>query len=486
MIVTERMYPRRSERWHLRPEGGHGVLFHYDPEALVWYTLSREQTCAWLLMDGTRTLGELRTILEYLLDDLPTGAPKRLLEALFEKAGSAQNAEPFLTVSDRPEGHRAPAAPPLRQVLERMERTTVEEFRQVRRGRLTAPLNLTLMPSNACATDCVYCYSERVPLAPEEHMPLGRWLEVVEEAAELGVELAVFSGGDPFTYPHLLPLLEALLARGFAFVLPTKTYVSPERARALAAIGMGAVWTQVSLDGLSEEVLRPMMGVERYGQRAMATIDHLLGAGLQVRVNCVATPLNYREVPELVRALRRRGVGRMGVAGYGRSFYRHDDRLFLTAEQMGWLNEVVESLREELAWEGLTCSVGPRDFTDRSPEERARDWPERASCSGGRSSFVITPTGKVTLCEQMPVAEAYVAGDLTRQTIREIWNSQRLRDLMDPPRERFAGTPCETCEEYASCHQEYGYCFRDALFTYGTVYAPPPACPLAPPGVRMG
>jgi len=483
--VTEDIYVSLSDAWHLRAEGGHGVLFHYDPEALVWYTLTKEQVCALLLMDGSRTLLEVKTILEYLFDKLPTQAIKKLIEALLEKSTTSQEGTPFLIIGGTQPTPQKSRHYDLKEILSKMEQTTREEFQQVVKGRLTAPLNLTLMPSNNCATDCIYCYSERAHVSPEEHLSLPRWLDLIDEAASLGAELAIFSGGDPLTYPHILPILERMLAKGFNFVLPSKTLVTKELAAQMAEIGMGRVWNQVSVDAVSPETAQIMTACEGYLERAFQSIANMVGAGLKVRVNCVATPLNYRELPDLLKELHRMGVLRAGVSGYGRSYYQHQEALFLSQEQMDWLNETVEKVKGELEWPEINCSVGPRDFTSRSEEERRTDWKERAKCSGGRSSLVITPSGKVTLCEQMPVLDEYVVGDLKNQSIAEVWRSERLQMMIDPPREKFRGTACESCEEYEECHDVYGYCFRDALFTYGTVCAPTPACPYAPPGIRM-
>jgi radical SAM protein with 4Fe4S-binding SPASM domain len=172
------------------------------------------------------------------------------------------------------------------------------------------------------------------------------------------------------------------------------------------------------------------------------------------------------------------------LTNYYRTHYRHDDGLFLTARQIERLNSIVRELRTELAWPEMKCNAGSRDFTTagaRSPEE----WKARSSCSGGFSNCVILPNGDVILCEQSPHTAEFVVGNLKKQSLLDVWNSQALMDFIVPDRRRFAGTACFDCDEFDSCHRLYGRCFRDAYFTYGGIYTPSPNCPRAPAGIRM-
>jgi radical SAM protein with 4Fe4S-binding SPASM domain len=112
-----------------------------------------------------------------------------------------------------------------------------------------------------------------------------------------------------------------------------------------------------------------------------------------------------------------------------------------------------------------------------SQEQRVARWSTRAGCSAGRTNLGIAPNGRAVLCEQMPLIEPYFVGDLAKQSISEVWNSDELATFVYPPQERFVGTACFTCEDFAYCVHELGYCFRDALFAFNRLHAPPPTCP---------
>ena len=474
-----------NKDWHLRIEGGHGILFYYDPEWVIWHRLDQEQICALALMDGTRTIADICRILNYILNEDRRNSIKGIICSLLKKSDGKENPSSYIHFSkDKMDRDGVPIYN-LKEILQRMEETTKEDFIQITKDRLTAPISLVLMPSYNCTTDCIYCYSERANIPVEEYMSLKRWLEIIDEAADLNVQLAVFSGGDPLTYPHILEILQRLIQRGFNFVLPTKTLVNKSTAKRMADLGMNKVWIQVSLDGIYPETLKQMVGVEDYAKRAFQSIKNILTSGLKLRVHCVATPLNYKEIPCLMLELYNIGVRKASITGYGRSYYRHNDSLFLDKEHIDYLNKKIDELKINLGRTDISCSIGLRDFTNCSQEERKKEWVNRSSCSGGRSSITITPAGKVTLCEQIPLREEYIVGDLKHKSIADIWKSERMLQMVYPPKELFKDSLCGTCQEYEDCHNIHGYCFRDSLFTYGTIYAPPPSCPYAPPGLRM-
>ena len=151
MDFQNKMFLSFSDQWHLRAEGGHGILFYYDPDSSIWHLLDREHVCAILLMDGSRTSNEISRILDYLFECPLKG--KMIVESLISASNSDQNPVPFLIERDSIQRINDLSILKLKNFLNRMEQATREEFNQVRNGRLTSPLNLTLLPSNECTTN---------------------------------------------------------------------------------------------------------------------------------------------------------------------------------------------------------------------------------------------------------------------------------------------------------------------------------------------
>jgi MoaA/NifB/PqqE/SkfB family radical SAM enzyme len=68
-------------------------------------------------------------------------------------------------------------------------------------------------------------------------------------------------------------------------------------------------------------------------------------------------------------------------------------------------------------------------------------------------------------------------GSLLRESLLEIWNGAALDAFIHPDRSKFENTVCSSCPEFDDCHLGRGYCYRDSLSAFGSLYDAPPECP---------
>jgi len=465
--------------WRMRQDRGRTILYKWDSQSADWVSMPPVFGVTLALCDGHRTIGEVAAAIAYIYEDVNPREALSFVRRVLSAIASDEMGESRLCncKGKLPPGHRKyrPAdfvAPNQDPFL----------F-----GRLSIPLSLLFIPSNRCETNCIYCYAERHPISPSDELPTERWLEIIDEAAEIGIDMISFSGGDPFTRRDIDRILEHLLSYEFKMDFPTKCYISLERAARWAEIGMASplVLVQISIDGPNPLIADFMAGSKGFYHRAMESIKNLIACGIRVRTNTVFTPYNVTGGPELARQLYELNVYEAGFTNYARSHYRHDDKLFLSLDQVQWIRDKLNAFRDEVGWKQMFCNVDIVDYRNKSVEERRESWTTRAGCSGGTTAMCITADGSVILCEQVPVRPPFVVGNVSHQSLMDIWNSDRLLEEIYPPKDKFKGTACFDCEEFDECHAVKGRCFRDSFFAFGTVYGPPPACPYAPPGPRM-
>ena len=65
-----------------------------------------------------------------------------------------------------------------------------------------------------CNLRCSYCVAKSSPNAPRRSLGLANVCQLVDEAVELGFCDVFFTGGEPFLYPHIFPLIDEVLKRG--------------------------------------------------------------------------------------------------------------------------------------------------------------------------------------------------------------------------------------------------------------------------------
>jgi radical SAM protein with 4Fe4S-binding SPASM domain len=341
-----------------------------------------------------------------------------------------------------------------------------------------SPIGLNWHVTSECSTDCRYCYLQRRKVRP---MPRERALSLIREAHDIGVLIITTTGGDPLLYPYLSEFLGELSRYKFvADTMSTKSFLSKERARELSAAD-DVLWSlQFSIDSTVPEIADYLTRTEGYCERIMASIANALDAGLRVSVKAVITPYNVLTIPKLYRDIKARGVEVIRLASYARSGFHHTDDLFNHTESYEWLHREILRLKEEYPDDDLHIQNGEPVLAPMPPGAKDRKWKERSRCSAGRTSMMICSDGKVIPCEQMPETEEFVCGDVSVQSIQEVWDGKTLKELTyGLPREKFQGQVCYDCAEREVCHERMGYCIRDVVLYRGTMYNPPDSCPRA-------
>jgi radical SAM protein with 4Fe4S-binding SPASM domain len=343
-------------------------------------------------------------------------------------------------------------------------------------GHLRSPHEINWHLTSTCSVDCKYCYLLRRRIHP---LPKSKALALVDEIAEADVLALNLLGGDVLLYPHLVDVIEAM--RGHRFLpieISTKSFLSKKLAAELARASDMISALQFSIDADDEHIAQYLVGVPNYPARIFASIDNALEAGLDVAAKMVVTPHNVYTVPRLYRTLRKRGVSQIRVAAYGRSGFHHTDDLFLDDDCYAWWEQEQKKLQEEFADESIRIQNGGPQVTPQSVQARQEAWASRSACAAGRTMMMICTDGKVIPCEQMPETEEYFCGDVTRESVLEIWHGDRLKELTyGMPRDKFRGQPCYDCSQREECLGNNGICIRDLAVHYGSIYLPPPNCP---------
>lgn len=353
--------------------------------------------------------------------------------------------------------------------------------------RLNRPFRAMLMLTNKCNTDCIYCYADR---PDTDEMTRQEWGGIIKQLQALDIKIIVPGGGDPLARPDSIDIICDFIRAGFVFLLSSKCFVSEADARAMADAGFHTPVQglhrefQISIDAADPLLAERMTNTHGYLNRVKKSVANLMKAGIIPKIKAVMTPMNATEILPLIEEFVHDGILSFGFSVYSRSGYRHDDSLFLSDSQK---KEISDTIR--IAQEKYPHLYMYGDALEYAPATRESDynltWRDGMACGGGFTSFTLTAGGKVILCEQVPAKEPFIIGDARTQSIMEIWNSEAMHRFLYPSRELFKETICYECQEFDPCHYEKGWCYRDALFAYGTPYAPPSRCPAVENPLRM-
>jgi Fe-coproporphyrin III synthase len=163
--------------------------------------------------------------------------------------------------------------------------------------------------TRACNLRCVHCYAHAVERSRERELSREQGLALIDDLADFGVPVVLFSGGEPLVRPDLVELARYAVGKGMRAVISTNgTLISRQKAEELKEIGLSYVG--VSLDGM-EEVNDRFRGKKGAFREALAGIENCQAAGLKVGLRFTINRMNAQEVPEIFNLLERLEIPRV-------------------------------------------------------------------------------------------------------------------------------------------------------------------------------
>ena len=131
--------------------------------------------------------------------------------------------------------------------------------------------------TKACNLKCVHCYARAVEQKSKGELTHEQGLRLIDDLAEFGSPVILFSGGEPLMRPDLVDLAHYAVSKGMRAVISTNgTLITPQKAAELKKVGLSYVG--VSLDGM-EEVNDRFRGKKGAFKEAMAGIRNCQAVG---------------------------------------------------------------------------------------------------------------------------------------------------------------------------------------------------------------
>jgi len=175
------------------------------------------------------------------------------------------------------------------------------------------PLRLLWLEiTGRCQLECPFCYAESGPRGTDGSMTTSEWLTTIDQAAEVGVGLIQFIGGEPTLHRDLGVMIESVLAHGVAVEVYSNLLDVPDRVWELLKRPGVRLATSYHSD-IADEHDR-IVGRKGAHARTEANIAMAVELGIPLRVNGV------RVTPE-----QRVGAAEDRVRRLGVSVTRHDD-----------------------------------------------------------------------------------------------------------------------------------------------------------------
>lgn len=349
--------------------------------------------------------------------------------------------------------------------------------------RFYIPIETILMINSICATNCVYCYADRNNIF-DSNIPFERICEIIDEAKLLKFRKFDVSGGEFFLYKHWEKLLRKMISVGFNPTIPTKIPLSFGQIKKIKDTGLEKI--QISLDTTNSHNLSKILKVSsEYWEKMKICFNNLEKIGIRFRVNTVVTSFNcnFNEIDNLIEYLH--GFNNfveisIGIVGY--SLYKSNEENKIILPKKTDADFLMEKLKmkygknEKVILSDISLQKNNYHFAEDA-------FFKKAMCTGNMHLFYILADGKVTLCEELYWHPKFIIGDLTKQSIMEMWNSKEAMELYNLNQNVISvKSACSHCGYFTDCHVSGNKCWREILKVYGKENwdYPDPRCPFSP------
>jgi len=353
--------------------------------------------------------------------------------------------------------------------------------------RLYYPLDILFMVNTICSTDCIYCYADRRKKMNLK-IPFKRIKELIKEAKNLQMRSFDISGGEFLLYPDWYLLLQELIINGFDPYLSTKNPLSLETIKRLRDIGIKRI--QISIDSIVNEELKKILNVsDDYYTQILETLNNLNNIGFKIYTNTQVSNLNDDSIPKLINyLLKLENIKRISVGAASYSFYNKMSyvKYRTNKQKLKKIENVINEYKNEIGNRvmiNLSGYYNGDDYLINDQDSRSDKFNTRARCSANFYSMFLLPDGKVTICEELYWHPKFIIGNINKQSIEEVWNSERALGLYRLSKEIIREeSSCKKCQDFDRCRQTKGVCWKEILYAYGYENwdYPDPKCPKAP------
>jgi radical SAM protein with 4Fe4S-binding SPASM domain len=333
-----------------------------------------------------------------------------------------------------------------------------------------------------CNMSCPHCYAAAVSKPSPGDLSREEALDLIDQMAACGVQVVIFSGGEPLLRGDVLELIRHARDVGISPQLSTNgSLIDVDMAARIAAAGVKYVG--ISIDGL-EGFNDEYRGLEGGFELARAGLRNAKAAGMRTGLRMTLTSRNVHELDAMIEVAKANDVDRFYVSHLvysGRGYHVSGDDLSRDAARAAL--ERLFGRAEALLAEGTgprivtgsNDSDGPfllrwiaRRFGDEAVAPVRDLLLERGGNSAGERILNIDSSGRV---HPDQFWRAALLGDVRKQRFAEILEHPmraELRDRLDHLKGR-----CGVCSERALCRGSHR---ERALARYRDRWASDPAC----------
>ncbi len=325
------------------------------------------------------------------------------------------------------------------------------------RGETPGPRSVIVYPTDRCNLKCAMCWRQAFSSDPSKELPDSRWLELVDEAADMGAaHWIIVGGGEPMVrLPLFMEICRRVCRRGLdGAVQNNGTLYTAQTIEELVAMG----WSNViiSLDGSDTESNDRIRGKGAFEKatRALRTFAEVRrrtgGDRPWLSLYTTVTKDNYTELPRMVELAYELGIDGTR-AGYVVGQWCKD--MHLQKAQLSRMPDLIAQARQRAVELGMKADLNALELgwrrTMRGPIWRRIFGPSEglagALCFYPWHSLEVRADGSIGPCCQ---AHDVNAPTVHETSLQDVWTGPYMTALRQRILENKPMPYCAECQVF--------------------------------------
>lgn len=304
-----------------------------------------------------------------------------------------------------------------------------------------APIEVSIEITHRCPLECRHCYNN-LPMgdqsARKAELTFDEHCKLLDELEAAGCMWLLYTGGEIFARKDFPDIYKEAKKRGFLVTLFTNgTLITPKVADMLAEWRPFAI--EITLYGATRETYEALTQIPGSYDRCIKGIQLLLERDLPLKLKTVPTTVNRHEIYEMKR---------MAEEDFGVEFKFDplvNPRIDCSASPLD-----VRLLPEEVVALDFHDAKRRAEYlrlakTDlEGPPQEDRDLQQVYFCGGGMKSCAIDPAGNLSIC----VISHQQTYSIRGGSFQEGWDSFLLQTRTKPKTRK---TRCDDCRLHSLC-----------------------------------
>jgi len=331
-------------------------------------------------------------------------------------------------------------------------------------------MTLEIYPTLACNLNCSFCDTTDRHRPPMDELSAARWMEIIDEAASMGVRrVFILGGGEPLLRKDVTPkIMDKVKQHGMEGILTTNgTLLNRRLANRLIDIG----WDEIhfSIDGPSPEVHDALRGQRGAFQRTVKAACRLAvekrKRGLstpRIALHFVLTNTNYQTLTDMVRLGISMDAFRIDFDAL--IAYTPEQRaLSLTPAQSAQMPALAQAAKELADAHGIATTLENFMHTERiargeqAPPATDAAGLKGAPCLKAWHYLVVQADGKTSPCCVL----AGEGGSVREVSLQDNWKSDPF--MLRVRKSMHAHKPLDRCNECSWNILKHEAAIREAL-----------------------